>query len=283
MNEHINNMKNLFNELSTGRYLLRDVFFDFLKVSAIALRNSTDHNEVLEQEYLDTMAKYSKKEAQIFPKLYAELVYALEKEGFDDVLGRVFMELDLGSACRGQFFTPFTVCVASSEILLSNIDEMLKDKNFITLMEPASGAGGMVIAAAQAMYKKNYNPQQQMLCYCTDVDINAVYMTYIQLSILGIPAVVTHGNSLTMQEWGRWETPFYQLFGWRYKEQRKRNERTCGDMPQANQNEENLSEEIAEDSVIGTSGTIVLRQIDTSILNKKSQKNVTTGQLSFCS
>ena len=33
-------------------------------------------------------------------------------------------------------------------------------------------------------------------------------MCYIQLSLLGIPAVVIHGNPLTMQEWAHWYTRF---------------------------------------------------------------------------
>jgi hypothetical protein len=32
-------------------------------------------------------------------------------------------------------------------------------------------------------------------------------MAYIQLSLYGIPAMVIHGNTLTMEEWDRWYTP----------------------------------------------------------------------------
>ena len=33
-------------------------------------------------------------------------------------------------------------------------------------------------------------------------------MTYIQLSLYEIPAMVIHGNTLTMEEWDRWYTPY---------------------------------------------------------------------------
>jgi hypothetical protein len=39
-------------------------------------------------------------------------------------------------------------------------------------------------------------------------------MTYIQLSLYGIPAIVRHGNSLTMQSWSQWLTPVYIMGGW---------------------------------------------------------------------
>ncbi len=33
-------------------------------------------------------------------------------------------------------------------------------------------------------------------------------MTYIQLSLYGIPAVVIHGNTLTQEAWSEWFTPY---------------------------------------------------------------------------
>lgn len=39
-----------------------------------------------------------------------------------------------------------------------------------------------------------------------DIDIRRVWMAYIQLSLYGIPAMVIHGNTLTMEEWDRWYT-----------------------------------------------------------------------------
>lgn len=33
-------------------------------------------------------------------------------------------------------------------------------------------------------------------------------------SLLGIPAVVVHGNTLTQEEYSRWYTPFHILHGW---------------------------------------------------------------------
>ena len=45
-------------------------------------------------------------------------------------------------------------------------------------------------------------------------------MCYLQLALYGIPAVVVHGNSLTLEEWSRWYTPVYILEGWGWRSRR---------------------------------------------------------------
>lgn len=39
-------------------------------------------------------------------------------------------------------------------------------------------------------------------------------MTYIQLALYGVPAVVIRGDVLTLQEYDRWYTPAYLLGKW---------------------------------------------------------------------
>lgn len=46
------------------------------------------------------------------------------------------------------------------------------------------------------------------------MDITCVQMTYIQLSLYGIPAVVIRGDVLTLKEYDRWYTPAYLLGKW---------------------------------------------------------------------
>lgn len=58
-----------------------------------------------------------------------------------------------------------------------------------------------------------------MVVTAQDIDLKCVHMTYLQLSLYGIPAVVIHGNTLTVEEWSRWYTPVYMLDGWAWKSQ----------------------------------------------------------------
>ncbi len=75
----------------------------------------------------------------------------------------------------------------------------------------------MVIAAAHVLQDKQINYQQAMHATGVDVDIVAVHMAYIQLSLLHIPAVIQHGNSLSMEVWSTWKTPAHVLGLWDVK------------------------------------------------------------------
>ena len=48
----------------------------------------------------------------------------------------------------------------------------------------------------------------------TDLDVRCVHMTYLHLSLYGIPAVIVHGNTITLDEYDRWYTPAYLWKKW---------------------------------------------------------------------
>lgn len=72
----------------------------------------------------------------------------------------------------------------------------------------------MVLAAADALQAQGINYQQAMHATAVDVDATAVHMAYVQLSLAHVPAIIVHGNSLSMKEWGHWFTPAHILGGW---------------------------------------------------------------------
>lgn len=214
---HKKNMIKLFEKLAY-RHNLWTVYSDFLEMSAISISNSVDlmNRPKREKRYLDIIAGYSKEEGQIFPQLFAELVMSLEKET-TDVLGEIFMELQLGNKWKGQIFTPIHVSRLMGELSLQNVDAIIREKGFITVNEPAAGGGSTIIGLALALKDKGFNYQKNMVVTAVDLDIKAVHMCYIQLSILGIPAVVFHGDTLRMEVFEEWRTPFYMLYGWQLK------------------------------------------------------------------
>lgn len=85
---------------------------------------------------------------------------------------------------------------------------------FITLCEPACGAGGMVLASAEAIRVAGLNYQQVMHVTAVDVDSTACHMAYIVCTLAHIPAIIVEGNSLTLEERGHWLTPAHVLGGW---------------------------------------------------------------------
>lgn len=199
------------------------VFSDFLSMAANAISNSVDTQNFKsrEENYLAIIKKYTPDEQKLFPELFACLVLALEKDletkGFVDVLGVLFHELELHNHYVGQFFTPQNVCNMMGEITIGEPATELEEKGFISVLEPCIGSGAMVLGFAQAFSNRKFNPQKQLVVKGIDIDIKCVHMTYIQLSLYGIPAVVVHGNTLTNEEWSHWYTPTYILGGWSRK------------------------------------------------------------------
>jgi hypothetical protein len=204
------------------RHHVYTVFRDVVALIAIEFSNTVDrpnpHWHEREKEFKQLVGKYTKEELEQVPILIAELMLAFEI-GPRDILGEIYMELDLGNKNAGQFFTPWEVCQLMGALTLDteNIRELLKTQKFVTMHEPAVGAGAMVMACADHLHQAGINYQQVLHVSAIDVDITAVHMAYVQFSMMHIPAVVIHGNSLTMSQRSYWLTPAHIMGGWSRK------------------------------------------------------------------
>ena len=98
---------NLFTDLCQ-RKSSWEVWADFVTMAAIAISNAFDQegktHDDREKQYLRTIKGYNQAEQQIFPKLFALMVEALEDEPDQDFLGEMFMVLNLANHWKGQFF-----------------------------------------------------------------------------------------------------------------------------------------------------------------------------------
>ena len=206
------------------------VFSDFVELSALAIANSADKKtdiwEAREKQYLEIIGKYSPDEQKLFPELFAYLVEALTysltwSNAPVDILGEIFHELELHNQYKGQFFTPQHICDFMGKIALGDSTEQVEKYGYIGLAEPACGSGAMVLGFAGAMLEAELNYCTQLVVEATDIDLKCVHMCYLQLALYGIPAVVIHGNTLTMERWSAWYTPVYIIHGWRWKAQRE--------------------------------------------------------------
>ena len=149
------------------------------------------------------------------------MICALDENPEQDYLGKLFMDLDLGNEHNGQFFTPYHVCQLMADISCSLGDDIFSVK---TVNDPACGAGATLIAGYHTYRKlyteKNLNAQNYILMFAQDIDETVALMCYIQLSMLGIAAVVKVGNTLTDpmcsgdSTENYWYTPVYFLPPW---------------------------------------------------------------------
>lgn len=205
----------------------RDTFVvwkDWVELAAISLRNAVDKNgwQDRENRYLQIIKAYDKDEVTILCNLLADLVMAMEFET-GDVLGSIFMELELGNKWSGQFFTPYDVCLMMEKMTLdpAKLQGCINQRGFVTASDPACGGGATMIAMAEEMRNMKFNPQTQLHVTGVDIDLKSVHMSYLQLSLLHIPALIVHGNALTVEQWDVWPTPAHIVGGWSWRLKRQ--------------------------------------------------------------
>ena len=210
------------------------VFSDFVEMAAISISNSVDkdHAESREKAYMDLAGKYNQKELECFGHMFAEIVEGLEAGPDQDFMGELFMSLDLGNEHRGQFFTPYNVSKMMAKMLTSKagLEHEIKENGFIVVSDPCCGAGGLLIAFANACRECEVNFQTNVLFVAQDVDYTVAYMCYLQMSLLGMPGYVVIDNSLSrpatcydkrmlipVPAQNIWYTPLYFLPEWHWR------------------------------------------------------------------
>lgn len=182
----------------SGSYTPYNIFSDWVKLCALSTQNSIQiiHNKIWQQrerQYIETISKYNSKEQKQMSYMYVMLSEAFENE-ITDMLGEIYMESGCGSKNTGQFFTPFHISYLTAQV---GVQKNISEKNKLFLNEPSSGGGGLIIAAAKVLKDRGIDYQKCMEVTARDLDWNGVYMTYIQLSLLGIKATVLQGDALT--------------------------------------------------------------------------------------
>lgn len=181
----------------SGKYSAYEVFTDWIRCCALAMCNSVTpiHGRVWqkrEKNYMDTIARYAREEAGLFAEMLALLAVALEKN-MEDVLGSIYMLSGMGNKASGQFFTPYHVSRLCAGCSVPDPDASGR----YNIAEPSCGGGGMVIAAAEVLKERGVDYQKKMNVVAQDLDWKSVYMCYLQLGLLGIPAICVQGNTLT--------------------------------------------------------------------------------------
>lgn len=104
-----------------------------------------------------------------------------------------------------------------AQMQLGNVKALFENKPFITLSEPACGAGSMILAMADTLNRSGYPAYRRMWVSATDIDPLAAGMAYIQLSLCGVAGEVVIGNSLCNERRRILLTPGHYLGNWSYR------------------------------------------------------------------
>ena len=219
---------NLFKELSYGKNEFQ-VWIDLIDCMAVAISNRVDkkHYDAREKVYLDAIKRFDdpSKVAMAIPIL----AIALENNPNQDFLGKVCQTLGLLSSMKAQFFTPMSVSglMANLQLDVADVKQKVAEQGYITICDPACGAGSTMIAAADILRCiDGFNYQTQALFIGCDIDPLVAKMCYIQLSLLGCPGYVVVTDTLTnptegdpllpviKEDQDYWFTPMFFASGW---------------------------------------------------------------------
>lgn len=187
----------LFTKL-TGARSMWQVFNDCITMFAISISNRLENNNIREKEYLDIISNYKKSEVDVILMIFVKIIDMAEENPFRDLLGELYMQLDMGSDTLGQFFTPYTITklMAETNVDINLTREEISKKGYITVQEPACGGGANVIAVCEVLYNHDINYQKHCIVTCQDLSRVTALMCYVVLSLLGCSAVVKVGDTL---------------------------------------------------------------------------------------
>lgn len=201
------------------------VIRDFFELSAISIRNNLDHGNEhanLEKRFTEIAQGYKKENLEGFATALGMLGKKIHdavngNAPFADWAGELYMDSGTSNGKAGQFFTPYSVSQCMARINFPKDEVLAKlgsDPNrVLTIYEPTCGAGGLIVASIDALNEAGVNYSWNAFVDCGDIDPRCVHMTYVTLSLLGVPAVVRLGDALMMEYRQTWFTPAY-LMAW---------------------------------------------------------------------
>ena len=193
--------------------------------AAVALSQPMQWVQEREDEYLRRMRQYDKDTQALFPEMFAKIILAFETEGFADILGDIYMQLELHNKWKGQFFTPFYISelMAKMATTAEGIASEVEQKGYFSVAELSCGGGAMLIAYAKVAHMEGVNYQRDVLFVGQDIDPVVARMCYISMALLGMPGYVIIGNSLLMdkENWDYWFTSMYFIQGFEWRKQKK--------------------------------------------------------------
>lgn len=144
------------------------------------------------QGYRACLDRYTCEQGEEFGRLLELYVSAVEAEPFRDVLGELFMRLDVNSARAGQYFTPWSIAemMARMQFDRAVFEKTVAEKGMVTVCDPAVGSGVMLLAFAKVVHDElGRQGLKHLRLYGQDIDQRCVNMCRIQLRMNGLDAV----------------------------------------------------------------------------------------------
>lgn len=196
---------------------------DVIFLTSAAFKNSIKninpffYSQTIEDEYLKVINQYSKQDQNLICEMLGMFILIADSTEPCDILGDIFMDLGLADSWKGQFFTPNSVSQMMAKIKLFGLKERIKKQGFISISDPACGAGSTLLACVNEFINNGIDPAKHLFIHAQDIDRTAALMCFIQLTLWNVPAIVNVGDTLKNEVRETWQTPSYVLNGFRFK------------------------------------------------------------------
>lgn len=183
----------------SGMFELWDAFVS--SFAAMLAAGSGNKCDWLIERAASSTGRITKGAAQDVPKLYDPVIQAFENNPWQDLLGDVYMRLNLGNKNVGQFFTPYNVAEAMARLTLdeSLVTKQIAEHGYLTVNEPAAGGGANLIGAAHVLKEMGVNYQRHMWFVGQELSELTALICYVQCSLLGMAGIVQIGDTLKME------------------------------------------------------------------------------------
>lgn len=205
-----------FNTLTYSRNRL-NVWQDMMSLFAITVFNQLtpqnyeiERKKELEEKYLSTIKAYNEVETKTLSEILGLLTLASTLSLPYDLLGKLYMKLEVSNDSLGQFFTPDSISKMMAKLVggetNNGIAQKIKEtKVDITINDPSCGSSSTLLAPIS----ENFEDKDRIVLHGNDIDLTAVHMSYIHMYIWEVRAILHHANTLTMECYSTWVSPRY--------------------------------------------------------------------------
>ena len=176
-----------------------EVFADMVRAMALSIEGTValgDRCDEIEKEYEAIQERYTDDEFSHFYAALAITTAALNQK-HEDFLGHALESLGAANTRNGQFLTPVDVSRLMAKMNCAKPLDY-KPGQIVNLYDSACGTSVLLIEGAEALLAAGVR-QGDLLVIAGDLDGRACDASYVQLSLLGYPAIVQHMDALTQR------------------------------------------------------------------------------------
>lgn len=219
LNEDIEKIIKLMG-FSNGKYDKKTIFKDLILLETYLINSILIGLDEYADKFNKIMKEYTFEEQTELMNILITLTEIYNKQTTTvDIIGQIHGNLKLDNRDIGQVFTPTYTSDMMTQIIAGygDIEKSIKELGYVVVEDSACGAGGLILSYAREVKKQGYDTSKYLFAKACDIDCLSTYMTFVQLSLYDIPAIVVNGDSTGDKFNFVLFTPQYYINNWKEK------------------------------------------------------------------